>query len=217
MSGKKTIENQLHVGRDGTPRKCVAQPGNCPLAHPLAHGTKLDEVQSFADKYNELKVEGKNFMELKGERDVKELEDAEIAYISDEIKENAPKYDNYDIYYNQARWQKTNRNNALKEMKVLELENDKIIEELENKLEEISNTDDKKKKRELRKEYNKLWIKYAPITQKNEALYEKAFKKKQESENKMMNFLEKRAFNLGVLELKDELDEETNRRLEMRK
>lgn len=42
-------EKRFHRGKDGTPRPCTAQPGNCPLG---GHGS-LDFTQSYCDKINE--------------------------------------------------------------------------------------------------------------------------------------------------------------------
>ena len=47
MSESKT---KLHVGRDGTPRTCVAQPGNCPVAPGIGHFAKAEQAEAFADK-----------------------------------------------------------------------------------------------------------------------------------------------------------------------
>lgn len=122
---------RLHIGRDGTPRNCVAKEGNCPLANPLAHFEARGTAEEFADRYNELYSKGYDFVGLNPDEDIKELEDVKLVYISDHIKENAKKYDEYSDYHNKVRWQITNRNNAIKELKKIDTKTRKDLDNLE--------------------------------------------------------------------------------------
>lgn len=44
---------RYHIGKDGSPKKCFAKPGNCPLAGLDKHFDSLEEAQEYADKKNE--------------------------------------------------------------------------------------------------------------------------------------------------------------------
>lgn len=39
-------ETVLHVGRKGTPKTCVAKPGNCPLAPGIVILKKLNKLKN---------------------------------------------------------------------------------------------------------------------------------------------------------------------------
>ena len=44
---------KYHVKKDGTPRVCRAQEGNCPLGDSSQHFSSKEEAQDYADKVNE--------------------------------------------------------------------------------------------------------------------------------------------------------------------
>lgn len=47
------METKFHISKNGTPGKCTAQEGNCPLGESSPHFDSVEEAQIYADNQNE--------------------------------------------------------------------------------------------------------------------------------------------------------------------
>lgn len=222
-------KNKLHIGKDGTPRKCKAVVVRCPLAHPLAHFAKQEDAENFADRYNELKVQGMDYTGLNN-RDIEKLDDAELVYISEHIKENAASNDEYSDYYNQARWQKTERNRAVNKLTELENRNQAILRELEGSMDRVDSLREKYLSTEDKEERKKAQLEYvmarsalkarlseaATETVQNQKEYRKTLDKKEQHENKMIDYLDKRVKHQEIKDVEEAVDTEIGERVDSR-
>ena len=226
MSESKT---KLHVGRDGTPRTCIAQPGNCPVAPGIGHFAKAEQAEAFADKLNELESEGYSYHDFV-EKDLKELSDAELTYVSNDIKKKAKENDNYKLYKQPIKYNKEVRTKAQKRMKEIVEEDNAILKDLAHQIDDVKNKrkeymkeKDTEKRTEkyqdyvqARAELNKSYNKATPVTKSHKSEFASLVDKKVSAEAKFIPLMEKRAEHLGIKKLETDVDGELSDRYEAR-
>lgn len=215
---------KLHVGYDGTPRNCIAQEGNCPLAPNMGHFTKPEQAQAFADKLNELRAEGYNYHGMVAE-DVNKLSNAELVYIQKDILNKAEENDNYSDYKGQIKWQKEVRSKAQRDMKAIIDQDNEVLGNLAEHIDNVAalrskwRTSEPENRKEAYSQYraalavmNHEYKKAAAITVQNQANFGKLVDKKDIATAKFMPMMERRAQHAGIKQLKANIDAEITER-----
>lgn len=215
---------KLHVGYDGTPRNCIAQEGNCPLAPNMGHFTKPEQAQEFADKLNELRAEGYSYHGMVAE-DVNKLSNAELVYIQKDILNKAEENDNYSDYKGQIKWQKEVRSKAQRDMKAIIEQDNEVLGNLAGHIDNVAalrskwRTSEPENRKEAYSQYraalavmNHEYKKAAAITVQNQADFGKLVDKKDIATAKFMPMMERRAQHAGIKQLKANIDAEITER-----
>jgi len=215
---------KLHVGYDGTPRNCIAQEGNCPLAPNMGHFTKPEQAQAFADKLNELRAEGYSYHGMVAE-DVNKLSNAELVYIQKDILNKAEENDNYSDYKGQIKWQKEVRSKAQRDMKAIIEQDNEVLGNLAGHIDNVAalrskwRTSEPENRKEAYSQYraalavmNHEYKKAAAITVQNQADFGKLVDKKDIATAKFMPMMERRAQHAGIKQLKANIDAEITER-----
>ena len=215
---------KLHIGYDETPRNCIAEEGNCPLAPDLGHFTKPEKAQEFADKLNELKAEGYNYNGLTG-NDIHKLSNVELIYIQKDILNKAKENDNYSAYKNQIKWQKEVRTKSQNQMKDIINNDNEILQNLAENIDRVnelrdkwrnSKEEDKKSTytdyKEALKIMNDEYKKASAITIENQKSFKKLVERKDIATDKVIQMMEKRAKHSGIKQLKANVDAEISDR-----
>lgn len=217
-------ETVLHVGRKGTPKTCVAKPGNCPLAPGIGHFKKAEQAQEFADKLNELEAEGYTY-EGKIE-DVHKLSDAELIYIQQDILDKAKENDNYSAYKSEIKWQKEVRTKAMKRLIEINDENNMLLSREAKMIDEVAKNRKNYRKEKDPEKRKKLYLNYqnslsalneehlrnSSITLANQEEFNKLAIKKNGAEAKFIPQMEKRAKHNGIKKLQANIDGEIEKR-----
>lgn len=218
------MDTKLHVGRNGTPMKCVAEDGKCPLAPGIAHFEKAEQAEAFADRLNELEVEGYTY---KGKvEDVKNLSDAELVYIQKDIKSKAKENDNYSAYKSQIKWQKEVRTKTMKRLKEINDENNEILAREAKMIDMVAKNRKAYQKEKDEEKRLSAYLKYqnslqalnveharnSLITKANQAEFAKLADKKDSAEQKIIPLMEKRSEHNGIKRLEANVNAEIDKR-----